>query len=449
MKTSFRAVHWLLLVALIGSLFVGVGVSAQEMDTSTGAPLDPSVSGNVEFWHFWGSPVRRNAVRRIVAQCQAVLPNITVEEVFKPFGEIWTANIAAVAAGSGMPDVIVSDRLQLQREAADGIYQSLQSFIDEDGIDSAQFYPFTWEQSVYEGESYGIPFETDVRVLFYNKTLFEQAGLDPNDPPDTWEEVAAAADALDVIAEDGTVERMGFMPLISVGQDIWALANGHTWVQDGQPVLNAPEVAETLEWIKSWVDRYGGWDNYQAFRGTLGAPPNDAFMSGRVAMIADIAGYSSQMNFYRPRIVLAEGENPVEFQWGMSNLPHAEDSEPASWSGGFTLSIPTGAENPEAAWEFIKCMSSPQGQASWARDTYATPSSLEAINDPVLMADPNWQFIVNAMDISSTSEFVTGYPNYMEQINQRQESIFRGDIPVEQALEEAQAAVDQTIADNS
>jgi multiple sugar transport system substrate-binding protein len=94
-------------------------------------------------------------------------------------------------------------------------------------------------------------------------------------------------------------------------------------------------------------------------------------------------------------------------------------------------------------------MSSPQGQASWARDTYATPSSLEAINDPVLMADPNWQFIVNAMDISSTSEFVTGYPNYMEQINQRQESIFRGDIPVEQALEEAQAAVDQTIADNS
>jgi multiple sugar transport system substrate-binding protein len=242
---------------------------------------------------------------------------------------------------------------------------------------------------------------------------------------------------------------MGFMPLINVGQDIWALTNGHNWVQDGAPVMNAPEVAETLEWIKGWVDRYGGWDNYQAFRGTLGAAPNDAFMSGRVAMIADIAGYSSQINFYRPRIALAEGENPVEFQWGMGNLPHAEDSEPASWSGGFTLSIPTGAENPEAAWEFIKCMGSPQGQASWARDTYATPSNLEAINDPVLMADPNWQFIVNAMDISSTSEFVTGYPNYMEQINQRQESIFRGDVPVEQALEEAQAAVDQTIADNS
>jgi multiple sugar transport system substrate-binding protein len=441
----------LMLVTLALMLVVtGVTVSAQDSTIDVGVPLDSSVSGDVEFWHFWGSPIRRNAIRRVVALCQQALPNVTITEVFKPFGEIWTANIAAVAAGSGMPDVIVSDRLQLGREASDGIYQSLQPWIERDGVDSARFYPFTWEQTVYEGESYGIPFETDVRVLFYNKTLFEQAGLDPNDPPETWEELVEYDEALRQIDENGEIQRIGFYPLEGPSQDIWALANSHDWVlDDGSVVVNSPEVVETYEWIKSFVDAYGGYDNIQEFRGTFGPAPNDGFMSGRVAMRADIAGYASGLNFYRPRITLAEGENPVEFQWGVAPLPHAEDSEATSWSGGFTMSIPTGSDNPEAAWEVLKCLTSPAGQASWARDTYAIPSDIQAANDPILLADPNWQFFMQAMDNSQSSTLVTGYPNYMEQLNQRNEAIYRGDVEIQQALDEAQAAIDETIATNS
>src|SRR5690349_1961288 len=109
MKFS-RIMVFLLLAVLL--LLLGSLATAQEAP-DMGVPLNAEVSGNVEFWHHWGSPVRRTAIRRVVAMCQQALPNITIEEVFKPFGEGWTANIAAVAAGSGMPDVIVSDRLQL------------------------------------------------------------------------------------------------------------------------------------------------------------------------------------------------------------------------------------------------------------------------------------------------------------------------------------------------
>jgi multiple sugar transport system substrate-binding protein len=442
MKFS-RIIVFLSLAVLL--LITGSFAIAQDAP-DMGFPLNADVSGNVEFWHHWGSPVRRTAIRRVVAMCQAALPNITVEEVFKPFGEGWTANIAAVAAGSGMPDVIVSDRLQLPRDAADGIYQNIQPFIDRDGLDTSKFYPFTWTQTLYEGNSYGLPFETDVRVLFYNKTLFQEAGLDPNDPPETWEELTAYADALDIINEDGTIERMGFFPLINVGPDVWALTNGHTFVVDGQPVVDSPEFAGTIEWIQQWIDRYGGWDNIQAFRASFGAPPNDAFMSGRVAMVADIAGYLSQLNFYRPRTTLADGSQ-VNTDIGIAALPYG--TTPASWSGGFSFSIPTGAENAEAAWEFIKCASSPVAQASWARDTYAVPSIPSAAHDPVLMADANWAFIVQSMDISTSSEFVAAYPNYLEQFNQRAEQIYRGEIPLEQALQEAQAAIDEAVANET
>jgi multiple sugar transport system substrate-binding protein len=443
-----KTISLVLLLTILSSILFSIPVGAQEDGgLDVGVTLNTEVSGNVEFWHFWGSPLRRNAIRRVLAVCQQALPNITIEEVFKPFGEIWTANTAAVAAQSGMPDVIVSDRGQLPREAGDGIYQSLQPYIEAESFDSERFYPFTWEQAQYEGETYGIPFETDVRVLFYNKTLFEQAGLDPNAPPETWEEVLEAAEALDVVGEDGTIERLGFFPLFGNGGiDVWARTNGHQYVVDGAPQVNTPEFLETTEWVKTWVDRYGGWDAVQEFRASFGPAPNDAFMSGKVAMIMDIAGYASVLNFYNPRFVVEEGTDPVPLQWGIGLLPYNEAS--ASWSGGFTLSIPNGAENPEAGWELIKCISSPVGQASWARDTYAVPSDIEAGQDPVLLADPNWQFIINAMETSQAATFVPGYPNYMEQFNQRAESIWRGDLEPAAALEEAQTAIDDTISAN-
>jgi multiple sugar transport system substrate-binding protein len=444
---NYRKYHlFALLLVLVGLLALGMPISAQDSRPDMGVALNPDVSGNIEFWHFWGSPVRRTAIRRIVAMCEQALPNIKVTETFKPFGDIWTANIAAVAAGSGMPDVIVEDRPQLPRIAADGIEQSLQKYIDRDKFDSSRFWPFTWQQTQYNGESYGIPFETDVRVLFYDKTLFEAAGLDPNKPPTTWDELMAAADKLDVKNSDGKYDRIGFFPLIgNVGPDVWAQTNGYSFVQDGKPNVNDPKVVETLNWIKTWVDRYGGWDAWNEFRAGLGAPPNDAFMSGKIAMVVDVAGYASQLNFYRPRVPGKDGK-PVEMQWGVTQIPYK--TTPSTSSGGFALSIPTGSPNADAAWEFIKCVSSPQGAISWARDTYAIPADQKAANDPVLMADPNWKFFVDGMKITKVDPFVPAYGNWKQELDKRYESVWNGQSAPNQALADAQKAIEDTMKSN-
>jgi multiple sugar transport system substrate-binding protein len=348
-----------------------------------------------------------------------------------------------------MPDVIVEDRPQLARVAAEGVEQSLQAWADRDGVDASRFWPFAWQQTLYNGETYGIPFETDVRVLFYNKTLFAQAGLDPEKPPQTWEEVEAYADKLDVKNEDGTYARIGFLPLGvgNVGEDLWSLTTGYDWMSTGSPKVDDPAMVETVTWLKKWYDRYGGYQAVQDFRASLGASPNDAFMSGKVAMIVDVAGYNSFLNFYRPSLPNPNGEGTVRVEWGAALAPYK--TTPASTSGGFALSIPTGAENPEAAWEWIKCATSPEAQVSWARDTYAIPTDIEAANDPVLMAEPIWKFFVDAMQVSHSDSFVPAYPNWREQLNQRWEAMYKGDLPIEQGLKEAQEAIDQTIADNS
>ncbi len=140
---------------------------------------------------------RRTAIRRVIALCQQQLPKITVNETFKPFGDIWTANIASVSAGSGMPDVIVEDGPKLADRAINGIAQPISNFVERDGLDGEQHWPFTWQQTMYQGQSYGVPFETDVRVLYYNKTAFKEVGLDPDKPAQTCDDLAAYADKLD------------------------------------------------------------------------------------------------------------------------------------------------------------------------------------------------------------------------------------------------------------
>ncbi|MDQ3929982.1 MAG: extracellular solute-binding protein, partial [Chloroflexota bacterium] len=122
-----------------------------------GPTLNKNVTGNIEMWHFWSSPVRRNAIRRVIGLCTAQLPGIKVNDVAKPFGDIWTANLTAVAAGSGMPDVIVSDRPKLPQDAANNVYTDLQALVDRDGVKAAAYWPFTWQQTLYKGHTYGIP----------------------------------------------------------------------------------------------------------------------------------------------------------------------------------------------------------------------------------------------------------------------------------------------------
>ena len=131
-------------------LFAGVaGLAASTLllaacgngPTPAAAPTpteDPS--GSITFWHFWSSAVRRTAIREVIGVCEQQLPQIKVREIAKPYGDIWTDNIAAVAAGTGMPDVIVEDRPQLPDRAINGIAQPISGLADRDGVDSAQFY---------------------------------------------------------------------------------------------------------------------------------------------------------------------------------------------------------------------------------------------------------------------------------------------------------------------
>lgn len=433
-----------------GSTTTSATGSGSSATTTNGFKLNTSVSGTIEFWHFWASQVRHTAISRVIAICKQQLPNITVHDTAKPFGDIWTANTAAVAAGSGMPDVIVEDRPALPLRAENNIETDLAPLAKRDGIDGSTFWPFTWQQTLYNNDTYGIPFSTDVRMLYWNKNEFKEVGLDPEKPPTTWAELEQYADKLDKKNPDGTYSRIAFFPLLSGNWDMWSFTNGaQLATADNKVSVNDPKVIDTITWMKKWVDRYGGWNNYQKFKGNFSSAPNDAFMSGKVAMYVDINGYNSQLKFFNPQYTGPDGKKS-NLDYGVGALPY--NTNKASESGGFALSIPKGSKNQAAAWEFIKCATSPAAQASWARDVYDIPANAQAAQDPTLLADPNWKVMVDAMSYTKPigGIFVSAYANWGQEVQKKLDDIWPGKITdIKAAMDQAQQAIDAEIAKNS
>ncbi len=389
--------------------------------------------------------MRRNAIRRIVGTFKQQYPGIKVTETFVPFGDIWTKAIAAVAAGSGMPDVLVEDRPKLRDRAKNNIDISLGDLAKRDRVTGDAFWPFTWEEAVVNGQPYGLPYETDIRVTYYNKAAYKDVGLDPEKPPQNWDDLWAFADKLDEKGSDGKLQRIGFYPLFFMGLDMWAWNNGGEWQdKDYNPTLNAKPNVEALEWIKKWTDRYGK-SALDAFRATFGQGKQDGFMSGRLATEVDIAGYTSFLNFYNPSFTTKDKQN---LGYGVSSIPPAPGHKPASLSGGFALSIPRGSKQIDAAWEFIKYAVF-VGQASWARDTYAIPTIMEvAKTDPTLNADPNWRFFMEAMSYGRPAVFNPYYPNMLSELDPATNDVLAGRKTAQEALDAAQKKAEAEIARN-
>src|SRR5438270_9662889 len=82
-----------------------------------------SVKGDILFWHHYGSPLRHGAIRQAIAQFNRIYPHVRVKDVGFGFAGDWAKNTAAVAAGKGMPDVIVSDHPKLWNDAKHRVYE--------------------------------------------------------------------------------------------------------------------------------------------------------------------------------------------------------------------------------------------------------------------------------------------------------------------------------------
>ena len=165
----------------------------------------------ISFWSIFpeGDP-KKDSIEQLIAEFEALNSNIKVTHLgvnfWDYFGKIRTAQ-----AGGTDPDVSFNDNCTVIIRAKSGVIRKLDSFMEKSGYDISEFRENNLNQYNYEGGIYALPFSSDFRLLYYNKDHFIQAGLDPDNPPQTIEELIEYAENLDVW--DGSkLVRVGFHP---------------------------------------------------------------------------------------------------------------------------------------------------------------------------------------------------------------------------------------------
>jgi multiple sugar transport system substrate-binding protein len=160
---------------LIGVLF------AVTLSPAFGAGRTQQQTGEkVIFWDTM-TDIQGECIQRIVDAYNAANPAVQVERVtVVPTSTSDSSQLlTAVRAGTG-PDVYYMNRPFATQRAADGALEDITSYLTKIDPNVADKYlDFAWKEVQYKGKIYGLPFDTDSRALFYNKTLLREAGIDP------------------------------------------------------------------------------------------------------------------------------------------------------------------------------------------------------------------------------------------------------------------------------
>jgi len=392
----------------------------------------PTERSKVVFWHAFGSGASRDHMDQFTSRYNIESSTYVAEPIFV---DLWTLDqkfTAAIAAGQPPDAVTYTIGASGLRAEAQQI-MSLSPYIAADGFDVAGLVPYAAEALEYKGEIWGLPFQPDTRVLYYNKGQFAEAGLDPETPPETWDDLWEFALKVDQIDASGSLQRVGFSPMFgNVYVFPFLFANGAVPVSDaGEFNFQSPEIIETAYWYKQWADHYGH-EELLMFASGFGTEANDPFMSGLLSMIVQNNRYIGDLIKYAPAT-----------EWGVGMIPHT--GTPASQGAGYDLEVPKGASNPDGAWDLIKAGMSREVQVGGAKLAGWLPSVMANAEDPSLADIPFWDVVVASAKVTQGRKFVLEAPSWFAFVVTAFEEVWDGLKTPEQALADAQAAAEKEV----
>ncbi|HEX2888617.1 ABC transporter substrate-binding protein [Vineibacter terrae] len=269
---------------------------------------------------------------------------------------------ALTAHKSGTPPVtsvlLSSDMFTLIDEDAIVPFEELMKGPD-DAAWIKSFYPAFMFNSQTGGKTWGIPFQRSTIVLYWNKELFKEAGLDPEKPPATWDEQVAMAAKLTRRDAGGNVSQWGIQ-VPSSGFPYW-LFQGFT-TQNGVDLMNqagdatyfdAPEVVQALQY---WVDLSRKHKVQPPGIIEWGTTPKD-FFERKTAMMWTTTGN------------LTNVRTNAKFPFGVAMLPAGRRRGSPTGGGNFYVFKKSAPEQRAAALKFIKWITTPERAAQWGIDT--------------------------------------------------------------------------------
>jgi sn-glycerol 3-phosphate transport system substrate-binding protein len=337
--------------------------------TNTPAPeptqVPPAVEGitKVNFWHSMAGDIGGKAIPQMVNEFNGAQEKCYVVYTYQGSYDDSLNKLKAGLQSNDTPTVIqlfdIATRLMVDLD----VVTPVQDFIDAENYDVSDLEPNVLAYYTVNGKQYSMPFNTSTPILYYNKDMFTAAGLDPENPPRTFEEFEVAARALTTKNADGTTIYGGafaiygwfFEQFLAVSGGYYADNNNGRDALATAATFNSPEGVAIMEWWKRMYDE-GIMGNY----GRTTVDTRNAFLAGQTAMFIDSTAVLRGMM----------DSSAGKFELGTAFLPRpneeAFDQFGTIIGGGSLWMIKDRPDiEKECAWEFIKYMGSAPVQAYW------------------------------------------------------------------------------------
>ncbi|OQY31516.1 MAG: hypothetical protein B6241_13760 [Spirochaetaceae bacterium 4572_59] len=412
-----------------------------------GVDVDESATASIEFWHAM-SGERIDLIQSFVDKFVAENPNIAVDVQYTgSYNDTLNKVKSAYKAGNA-PDVFHSYEIGTLGLINSGIISPLDEMADKYKKDIPWNDFFTPVQSYYkyQGSHYSMPFNSSTPLVYYNKTFFEEAGLDPENPPKTYKGIREAALKLRAAGHETPVtwnlHSWYFEEMICLQDEPFVNSdNGRGSELPTKVAFNSAAGQKVLEW---WVgmekeglflDVGPGWANHRA-----------AFGSGEAAIIM-----SSSSDVNRLTAALAE----KGWEMGTGYIPRPEGAKGGVAIGGGSLWMTNNHSNEEelAALKLISFISEDESQIAWHKGTGYFPVRKTAMDqlkkEGWFEENPNYLTAFNQLLDSPESLNTAGgllgiFPEARELIQSAIQEMYAGK-PVKKALDEAAAKANASI----
>jgi ABC-type glycerol-3-phosphate transport system substrate-binding protein len=354
MKATSRLVTILMAISIfIWAVFVG---------------SDVVMASKLVYHYNWAGDYNLDdAFQKLIERFRQEHPEITLE-VVRGGGADRIDKFLMAVVGGNPPDILHFERSTVIELANKNLLLPLDSIL----LTTVQgaYLPGAVSEVLHNSRVYALPMDTDIRGLFWNKSLLAEGGYNPDVGPASIEELDSMAYKLTKQISGSTrYSQIGFVPWFgNWGAVGWLYAFGGDIYDSTRntPVVNTENHVRSFEWIRSYGQRFG-----RATIAQSGITVN-SFLQGQLAMVPHIS------SFYKTIQGTAQS---VDF--GVGRVPYPEYGQNGTWMGGYAHVIPNGAKNVAAATIFINWLAQPEIQAEWHRWSSTLPTNLKAIKEVI------------------------------------------------------------------
>ena len=386
----------------------------------------------------WGDPAELEVWNKIVADFHTANPNITVKVDVSDWDSYWTKLKTLLSAGTP-PDVFAMDAPLYLDYQSRGVLLNLQPYLDKNPDLLKGVYPQTLEAYKTPNGMFGLPRDFQTVALFYNKDMFDAAGVDYPTADWTYDDLRNAAKQLTKDSNsDGKIDQFGFysdlwdMELIW-SEGIWAYGGDVINADHTKTLIGEPKAREAWQLFHDMMFEDKSWPDSN----TAGEYGGDPFLAG-VAAMTTIGHW------------VVPGYSEVNFKWDVAPMPKGPAGQATSVnSAGFVVA--KDSKSPDAAFEFLKYVLSEPAQKRLAELGFACPVLKSVAESDAFLkqstAIDNKVFL-DSLEFAHMKPVFKGYDEWSSAVGDGMAPIWTGEAELDPTLDEAVKSADDVLANN-